>query len=328
MEYTLNLISERKRQLDALSPLSPLTQKELDEWFKVELTYSSNAIEGNTLTRIETAEVLSRGVAAVISGKPLKDQLEAVNHAKALEFIKQLAKTRRGHQFITEQDIKDIHKIILSGIDDNWAGVYRQTEVFIRGSEAQFPQPHAVPYAMGEFINWLSGIQGEHPVKIAADAHFKLVTIHPFIDGSGRTSRLLMNLVLIMHGYPMTVIRNEDRVAYLETFNQAREKKNLQPFYDLVEMAVLRSLDAYLNTQLPIAPPIGKLLQIGELAKVAKETVHTLRFWTNEGLLKTAGHTKSGYQLYDRSAVGRIKETRRLQKEERLTVSEIKKRLD
>ena len=84
MEYTLNLISERKRQLDALSPLSPLTQKELDEWFKVELTYSSNAIEGNTLTRIETAEVLSRGVAAVISGKPLKDQLEAVNHAKAL----------------------------------------------------------------------------------------------------------------------------------------------------------------------------------------------------------------------------------------------------
>lgn len=170
---------------------------------RVELTYSSNAIEGNNLSRAETAEVLERGVTAVIKGKPLKDQLEALNHARASAFVKTLASTLKSHQYITEQNIKAIHKIILTGINDEWAGKYRQTEVFIRGFNIDLPQPHKVPYLMTEFVQWLESIQ-EHAVRIASNAHFKFVTIHPFVDENGRTARLLMNLVLLIHGYPNT----------------------------------------------------------------------------------------------------------------------------
>ncbi len=134
-------IESKKQKLDSLKPLSQELIDNLEDWFKVELTYSSNAIEGNTLSRVETAEVLERGVSAVISGKSLKDQLEAINHARALEYIKELAQKRKSHQFITEDDIKDIQKIILTGIHDDWAGVYRQAEIFIRGSNAEFPLP-------------------------------------------------------------------------------------------------------------------------------------------------------------------------------------------
>lgn len=337
MNDKLKLLAEKKQQLDDLRPLPKELQDNLDGWYQTELTYSSNAIEGNTLSRHETAEVIERGIAAVINGKPLRDQLEAINHAKAIEFIKQLAKKRKGHQYITEQDIKDIHKIILTGIDDNWAGKYRQTEVFVRGSSAQFPLPRAVGYAMKELIRWLQSIQGENPVKLSADAHFKLVSIHPFIDGNGRTSRLLMNLILTMFGYPMAVIRNEDRTRYLATFDAAREEQDLRPFYEIVETAVEQSLDTYIGAakNKPVMPklnalktiPNGKLLKIGELAKVTGETIHSLRHWLEKGLLEVVKYTESGYQLFDLSMIIRIKEIRRLQKEERLTIEEIKKRL-
>ena len=334
MNDKLKQLIKKKAQLDKLRPLPPELVQNLEEWFKVELTYSSNAIEGNTLSRIETAEVIERGTAAVISGKPLKDQLEAINHAKAIEFIKKLAKLRKGHQFITGEDIKAIHKIILDGIDDKWAGKYRTTDVFIRGSDTEFPRPNAVPYSMQELISWLHGTQDEHPVRIAGDAHFKFVSIHPFIDGNGRTARLLMNLILFMYGYPMAVIRNEDRIAYLATFEMAQKQNNLKPFYDLVEEAAGRSLDAYLSAGQgkPIMAGLSpaqtsKLLKIGELAKIAGETIHTLRFWTQKGLLQVKNRSQGGYQLYEPSMVEQVKKIRRLQNKERLTIAEIKERL-
>ncbi len=243
----LKILSSKKQELEKLLPLPPELLQNLEDWFKVELTYSSNAIEGNTLTRIETAEVLERGTNAIIPKKPLKDILEAINHAKALDHIKQLAAKRKSHQFITEDDIKKIHKIILSGINDNWAGIYRRTEVFIRGSNTEFPLPNKILSAMREFINWLQVQQENHPVRIASEAHFKFVSIHPFIDGNGRTARLLMNLILVIHNYPMAVIKNEERTQYLATFDQTRENGNLQPFYDLIETSVERSLDVYIK---------------------------------------------------------------------------------
>jgi len=135
MVSKLQQLTEKKQQLADIGPLSRDFVQNLEEWLKVELTYTSNAIEGNTLSRIETAEVIERGVTAVISGKSLKDQLEAINHAKALDFIYDLATKRKGHQFITEQDILNIHKYILSSIDDAGAGVYRRIDVFIRGKD-------------------------------------------------------------------------------------------------------------------------------------------------------------------------------------------------
>lgn len=333
MNDKLKSIAEKKKQLDKLKPIKKDVLEELENWLKIELTYSSNAIEGNTLTWAETAEVLEKGVSAVIPGKPLKDQLEALNHAKAVDYIKELAKKRKSHQFITEEDIKSIHKIILEGINNEWAGKYRLIEVFIRISNAEFPPPRAVPRLMKELINWLEGQQDGSPVRIAEDAHFKFVTIHPFLDGNGRVGRLLMNLILLIHGYPIVVIRNEDRIKYIKTFDYARQDHNMQPFYDLIEAAVERSLDAYINAALgkpvmPVLAPIVKkpLLKIGDLARETDESVYTLRFWLKIGLLKESKRTKSGYMLFDSSMIDRVKEIRRLQNQ-RLTLLEIKKEL-
>lgn len=332
MDSLLKRLTEKKAQLDKLRPLQKELEQSLDDWLKVELTYSSNAIEGNTLSRIETAEVIERGTAAVISGKPLRDQLEAINHSKALELIKTLAHTLKSHQYITEEKIKAIHKIILTGINDEWAGKYRKTEVFIKGYNVDLPQPDVVPYMMTELVQWLQGTR-EHAVRVAEDAHYKLVIIHPFIDGNGRTGRLLMNLVLLIHGYPMAIIRSEERTQYLNALNTAQTKDNLQPFYTIVETAVERMLDAYINAAqgkpvlsslIPTSPKTNKLLRIGELAKETRETLHTIRHWTEKGLLEVVKHTGAGYQLFDRSMVERVKEIRRLQKEERLSIDEIR----
>lgn len=338
MDDRLKLLTDKKKKLDSPKPLKKEVLSNLEDWMKVELTYSSNAIEGNTLSRRETAEVIEKGVSAVISGKPLKDLLEARNHAEALEFIKELAKKLQGHQFISEDNIKAIHKIILTGIEDDWAGVYRLMEIFIRGSNAQFPLLKEVPVLMKKLVNWLEAQQETHPVRVAADAHFKFVTIHPFKDGNGRTGRLLMNLILILNGYPMAIIRNEERANYLSTFDSARQENDMQPFYNLIFDSVERSLDAYINAAegRAVLPSLlgeaakiteDKLLKIGELAKVTNETIPTIRWWTKEGLLKVAKFTEVGYQLYNPTEIDRAKEIKYLQDEQRLTLAEIKAKL-
>lgn len=335
MDETLKRLADKKQELDSKKPLTPDVLKNLEGWLKVELTYSSNAIEGNTLTRIETAEVIEKGGSAALKGKPLKDQLEAINHAKAVEFIRDLAKQKKAHQYITEEDILAIHKIILTGIDDEWAGRYRESEVFIKGATVEFPLPQNVSYAMDEFMQWLETQQDMHPVTVAADAHFKLVSIHPFVDGNGRTARLLMNLILLINGYPIAIIRNEERTGYLEAVNLGQTKNDLQMYYSLVNEAEERSLDAYLNATegKPVIPVLmgkgkeSKLLKIGELAEATNQTKATIRFWTNEGLLEVAKTTEGGYALYNPKMIEKAQKIRRLQSEERLSIVEIKERL-
>ncbi len=342
-----NLFSDlikKKKKLDSLLPLKKEFLTEIEDWLKVELTYSSNAIEGNTLTRKETAEVLEKGITAVISGKPLRDQIEAINHAKAIEFIKDLAKRKKEHTEIKEEDVNNIHRIILTGIDDKWAGKYRETEVFIKGSNVDLPQPIKVPYLMNGFIQWLSTQRKVNPIKVAADAHYKLVSIHPYIDGNGRTARLLMNLILIINDYPMVIIRNEERIQYLDSLEEAQLKGKMDLYYHLITLSVDRSLEAYINaaSSKPILPAFEKkstfkykskrgfityfeLLKIGELAKETGETIHTLRYWTKMGLLKVTKHTEGGYQLYSPEVIKQAEKIRKLQKEKRLTIEEIKK---
>lgn len=337
MESRLKRLTLKKQQLDRLRPLPDSTLKQLDEWLRVELTYSSNAIEGNTLTRLETAEILDKGVSATVGAKPLRDQLEAINHAKALGLVHSLAHTKHSHQFITESDIKAIHKLILHGIDDEWAGQYRQSEVFVKGASVTFPSSHNVPYKMDEFIQWLEGEHKAHPVRIAADAHFKLVTIHPFVDGNGRTARLLMNLILLINGYPVAVIRNEDRTTYLEAVNRGQTQNNLSAFYTLIETAVQRSLDAYLaaGRGKPALHALAAkarsepraLLRIGQLAQATGETIHTLRYWAQIGLLQVQAQTPGGYQLFHPNTVERVRRIRHLQQVKRLTLAEIKREL-
>ncbi|MFC1842311.1 Fic family protein [Candidatus Dependentiae bacterium] len=238
----LQAIDKKKKKLDSFRPLPKALVKNLSEWFKVELTYSSNAIEGNTLTKSETAMVVEKGL--TIKGKSVNEHLEAVNHAFALDFVKELATKKK--EDITLADILDIHLLVLRSIDDKNSGRLRSIAVRISGSDVALPDPIQVSDLMRDFVSWLHKTD-EHPVKIAADAHFKLIAIHPFVDGNGRTARLLMNLILISYGYPPAVIEPEERKEYIAAIEKAQKTGDMSDFYVLVAKAVEKSLDMYID---------------------------------------------------------------------------------
>lgn len=242
----LNQLTAKKERLDAARPLPEELIKNLDEWFKIEITYTSNAIEGNTLSRQETALVVEKGI--TVEGKTIEEHLEAKNHAEALDFVKNLIKEKERRQDIAESDILDIHRIILQKIDDKNAGRYRNIAVRIAGSNAVMPNPLKVPELMTEFMSWLRDESSDHPVKIAADAHFKLVSIHPFTDGNGRTARILMNILLQKEGYPAAIIRKEDRKEYLNSLEKGQTEGEMEDYYNIIYDAVERSLDIYLES--------------------------------------------------------------------------------
>ena len=243
LQEKLELLTTKKQKLDSFRPLPAELVKNLEEWFQVELTYTSNAIEGNTLSRQETALVVEKGI--TVQGKTLREHLEAINHVQALEFIKNMV--RRKRQEVTEKDVLEIHRLILKGIDETNAGRYRAVPVRIAGATVVMPNPVKVPDLMEEFITWLQGESSDHPVKVAADSHLKLVSIHPFVDGNGRTARLLMNLLLMQQGYPSALIRKEDRLRYLDSISQAQTAGQTQEYYLLIYEAVERSLEIYLD---------------------------------------------------------------------------------
>lgn len=319
----MEVLTRKKAQLDKLRPLPSALVKNLDDWLRVELTYTSNAIEGNTLSRQETALVVEKGL--TVSGKTLKEHQEAVNSAAAWELIKQIAAEKNR---ITEGEILDIHRLILTNIDDQNAGRYRNVPVRIAGSTVILPNSLKVPELMEKLVKNLRIVK-DQPVKIAADAHYELVTIHPFIDGNGRTARLLMNLILLQAGYPAAVIKKEERLKYLNSLESAQLGGSRDNYYDLIYAAVDRSLDMYLEAAVNKSTPVekNKLLKIGELAKLTGEPVATLRFWTKNGLLKVSGHTKGGYQLFNKRMTEQVKKIRKLQQDNRLTIREIKSRL-
>lgn len=326
MKQILATLEAKKQRLDGYRPLSPALGRNLNDWFNVELTYTSNAIEGNTLSRAETALIVEKGL--TVEGKTLNEHLEAVNHAQALEYIATLSKIKRVD--LTQKHLLELHRLILQKIDDANAGRYRSVPVRIAGSRAIMPNPMKVPHLMDECMTWLTKIQDDELV-IAADAHFRLVSIHPFVDGNGRTARLLMNLLLLQAGYPPAIIRKEDRKRYIDSIEAGQLGKSLNDYYDLIFASVDRSLDIYLDAleQKEKTESITdkKRITIGELARLVGEPVPTIRHWTKEGLLAVAARSPGGYQLYGQSQVNVIKKIKKLQGK-RFTIAEIKKSLN
>jgi Fic family protein len=341
----------KKKRLDGLRPLKPELVRNLEEWFRVELTYTSNAIEGNTLTRQETAVVLEKGL--TVGGRTVQEHLEATNHAKALDWLKErLAKPK---PVLGEKEILHLHEIILKGIDDHNAGRYRNVMVRISGSTVILPNARKIPELMREFAAWLKSSMKLHPAEQAAEAHYRLVTIHPFVDGNGRTARLLMNLMLMQGGFPPAFIRTRERVAYLSGLEKAQlagssfldpAHSKLAPrlgasaqrggskddYEKLMATTIDRSLDIYLNAAKGKTPfkenqTDSHLLRIGVLAQKTGESVATLRHWTKEGLLSPADHTEKGYTLYEADAVEKVKRIRGKQSQ-RLSLREIKRDLE
>lgn len=247
-EFLLRRISAKKATLDNRRPLPSTTVAKLKEHLHVAWTYHSNAIEGSSITLPETRAILLDGL--TVNGKPLREHLEVINHKHAIDFVETLV---ADDEPLTEHTIRQIHALVLRTIDDENAGRYRRIQVYITGSEYVPPEPVAVPPLMHDFGQWLAsdGFVELHAVEQATLAHFRLVDIHPFVDGNGRTARLLMNLLLIRHGYPPAVIRYESRPAYYSALDKAHQKEN-EPFLTLVAKAVDRSLDMYLAATEPM----------------------------------------------------------------------------
>lgn len=246
MKQLLNEVDTLKIQLSALRPLPEEALKKIQDALDIEYTYESNRIEGNTLTLQETALVVNEGV--TISGKSMREHLEAINHAEAISYIKDIAKQDIE---ISERTIKEIHALILHGIDRENAGRYRTVPVMISGSTHMPPQPYLIEKQMEDFILRFKQMEAEkvHPVLIAAYLHDELVRIHPFIDGNGRTSRLLMNLYLLRHGYVIITLKgsNDAKVNYYKALEMSHTEQLPEDFQKLVIEAEIAALQKYLS---------------------------------------------------------------------------------
>jgi len=186
------------------------------------MTYNSNAIEGNSLTLRETFLIINEGI--TVKGKPLKDHLEAKDHHAALQYLYELVELDKRNT-ISEQLIRSLHQLITLETDKEWAGVYRNANVIITGTKHQPPDVLEVPHRMRELIDWLQVNQTYfHTIEIATLLHHQLVHVHPFFDGNGRTARLLMNVVLMQNGFPLTIILKNDRKKYYRVLARADKK--------------------------------------------------------------------------------------------------------
>ncbi|OKY97458.1 MAG: cell filamentation protein Fic [Bacteroidales bacterium 43_36] len=246
MNVMLKEVAVLKEQLSALRPLPEEALKKIQDALDIEYTYESNRIEGNTLTLQETALVVNEGV--TISGKSMREHLEAINHTEAISYIKDIAKQDIE---ISERTIKEIHALILHGIDRENAGRYRTVPVMISGSTHMPPQPYLIEKQMEDFILRFKQMEKEkvHPVLIAAYLHDELVRIHPFIDGNGRTSRLLMNLYLLRNGYVIITLKgsNDAKVSYYMALEKSHTEHLPEDFQKLVVEAEIAALQKYLS---------------------------------------------------------------------------------
>ena len=234
-------VDSLKRELDSKRPIPKETLKSLKESINLEWTYNSNGIEGNTLTLRETQVVLE-GI--TVGGKSIKEHLEAINHEKAILFLDDLVKD---NEPISEWNIKNIHQLILKDIDNENAGRYRKENVTIKGATHIPPDYLKVPELMEKLILTYNTWSEYHPIIQAALLHGELVKIHPFVDGNGRTSRLLMNLDLMNSGYNPVIIKKESRLKYYEALDKAHTTGNYTDFVKLVTKLEVEILKKYLE---------------------------------------------------------------------------------
>ena len=234
-------VDEKLAKLNSKRPLSKESIESLRNAINLEWTYNSNGIEGNTLTLKETKVVLE-GI--TIGGKSVREHIEAINHENAIEYLEGLLKDKSE---ISEWNIKGLHQLILKGIDDSNSGKYRNENVVISGAQHRPPDYIKVPELMEKLIMNYDDWNKYHPMIRAALLHGELVKIHPFTDGNGRTSRLIMNMDLMRSGYVPVIIKKENRLKYYEVLDKAHITGNYTDFIKLITEAENLMLDRYLE---------------------------------------------------------------------------------
>ncbi|ALX48941.1 Fic family protein [Lentibacillus amyloliquefaciens] len=236
-------VDQKKERLDDKRPLPKYTLRSLREKLLLEWTYNSNAIEGNTLTLQETKVVLE-GI--TVGGKAMREHLEVINHRDAITYVEEIVQRQ---EFLSEWQIRNLHRLVLKEINDQYAGVYRDQQVVISGAEHTPPAPFLIKEQMEQLMNWYENEAGElHPITRGTMLHAIFVGIHPFIDGNGRVSRLLLNLELMKDGFPPIVIKVENRLDYYKALDKAHTQENYDDFIQIVAKETEDSLDLYLSS--------------------------------------------------------------------------------
>jgi Fic family protein/DNA-binding XRE family transcriptional regulator len=242
LQKLINEIDLLKTKLDSFRQFDSYR---IAQALELEYTFESNRIEGNTMTLRETDLVINEGL--TISGKSMREHLEVINHQEAIAYIKDLMQKNTP---INEREVQSIHNLILRGIHPEDAGRYRKVQVMIQGSSHMPPQPYLVLKEMEDFFIWFETNKNNlHPIVLAAETHERLITIHPFIDGNGRTSRLVMNLILLQHGYIIANIKGdyETRMQYYQTLETAQTKNNKEDFLLFIAQIEKESLERYIS---------------------------------------------------------------------------------
>lgn len=233
-------INKLQDQINQIRPLNVSEVDELKQYFRIGLTYSSNALEGNSLTESETKVILEDGL--TVGGKPLRDILEAVGHSNAYDFMWETVKSEK----ITEEDIRMFHNLFYEMIDKKNAGIYRKQRVFISGSAYSLPDPEKVSGLMRQMVDHMNKIRKDlHPVEFAVKLHKEFIYIHPFIDGNGRVARILMNLVLLQSGYPVVIIPPILRSEYIAALEKAHTDDKV--FLHFINEQVVEAQKDYLR---------------------------------------------------------------------------------
>lgn len=257
-------IDSKLTQLNKIRPIQPSLVKKLREQFELELTYNSNAIEGNSLTQKETFFVINDGL--TIKGKPMRDHLEVKDHYEALEYLYKLVETGR-RKIFSEVTLRTLHQLVLRETEKREAGKYRTGNVIITGSTHTPPPSHEVPVKIKEMFDCVKKHWNKiHIVELSAIVHHMISHIHPFADGNGRTARLVMNLLLMQKGFPITVILNNDRKKYYDTLAKS-DRGDYSSFVRFIAQAVERSLNIYIKTLLPEKAKSRKFYPLSQISK-------------------------------------------------------------
>lgn len=261
LQPLLEKIDRLRAEIDKLRPLSPEQEARVMQKFRLDWNYHSNSIEGNSLTYGETIAFLMEGLTA--KGKPFKDHLDIKGHNEGIDYLMEIIKNR---QHLTEKAIRELHKIILvepyktpAKTPDGQAaektvhlGQYKSLPNHVKtptGEIHYYATPEETPAKMSDLMAWLQEHQEKkdlHPVMLAAIFHYRFVAIHPFDDGNGRMSRLLMNLLLMHYHYPPVVIKQQERNAYYYALRQA-DAGDLSPFIEFIGENLIHSLEIYLR---------------------------------------------------------------------------------
>jgi Fic family protein len=248
----LTAIDLLRKELETLKPFDTEIMRYFKDYLDAELTYNTNAIEGSALSFFDTKEILQKGY--VYKATPTREILEVINHGDAIRYLETLAP--KPPYIVSAAEILNLHREILKGIRNDRAGKFRQESVYIRVRNVDgtvevknFPEWQEVPDKVTALLQWLrDNKQNYHPVILAAEFHYRFVSIQPFVDGNGRASRLLMNLILLQNGYPYANIKMADREKYIAAITAADKTQDMTEFYLVVMDALITMLHLYIKT--------------------------------------------------------------------------------